>query len=161
MLDGLSLDAFWLWLGRVADLASLVAAAFAFIAAKKIGALKSKLVFNARMEPLVEGIRETLEDVGDFVHAYPAERLRIETAIRRCLVPVYRHSARFSPDAQVIVEQLKALEKSLDAPHTGAGELDGLLWRKSSIEEIIIRLEIVAAHIDESRISRQIGGDDA
>ena len=33
--------------------------------------------------------------------------------------------------------------------------------RKSVIEDIIIKMQIVAAHIDETRISRQIGGEDA
>ncbi len=151
----------WTALGRVADVASLVAAGASVIAVLKIGALKRRIVFNARMEPLVGEIRKTLEQLTDFADAYPERRIGIEAAIRQCLARLHRHEKQLPKDVVDLIRQLKALEKSLDAAHTDPDASGGLAPRQSIIEDMMIKLNVVAVLVDETRISRQIGGEDA
>lgn len=156
MLDGLSLDAFWLWLGRVADLASLVAAAFAFIAAKKIGALKRQLVFFARLRGLASSIQQALDKVREMLERPgPPPQAEVVGEIRCCTVLIFRYESGFAKDAQAIIGDLRRLENQLTAFHT-----DPVEWRKV-VDDILIALGCLLVLAREQATSREIGGDSA
>ncbi|HRJ59740.1 MAG TPA: hypothetical protein PKZ97_00625 [Azospirillaceae bacterium] len=156
MLDGLSLDAFWQWLGRVADVASLVAAAFAFIAAKKIGALKRRLVFFGRLRELIAGIQRTLEHVR-VLQASEGEppQSQVIGEIRQCSVLVYRYQSGFAKDAQGHIQRLRLLEMRLLEVHT-----DDIEWQKA-VDEVVTELGCLLVLAQDQLASREIGGDDA
>lgn len=155
------MDLVWVWLGRVADVASLVALPASVYAALRIRAIKKRLVDGTRLDPLVKSILDTVEKVESLADDYVTNRVIIESSFKRCLALTYRYQSRLPKDAVARVARLKELETRLDSIHNVQEAISQAAPRLAVIQDLSIELTVIAALVQETLLSRQVGGEDA
>jgi hypothetical protein len=146
----------WTGLGRIADIASLIAFPVSIYTLWKVSALKRQLVFFARLRGLASGIQQALEKVREMLER-PGEPLQAAVVgeIKSCTVLIFRYESGFAKDAQAIIGDLRMLENQLTAFHT-----DPVEWRKV-VDDMLIALGCLLVLAREQATSREIGGDSA
>lgn len=153
MPDWLTWDWFWQWLGRAADVVSLVALPYA---ALKVRLIARRVVFRVRAAEMLDRLEKEVNRLKDAMEQLPEGVTETQLQVRRCLELVQIVSTQSGASEQRIAKEI-AKHKS---------ELDQLLSVGNHNEAVrvawsfVYALEAFMIHAGEAQENRRVGGTD-
>lgn len=146
----------WTWIGRVADVASLVALPASLYAAWKVRSIARRFVFRVRAATILEKLEDVAGELRQAIDSSPSNSREVRRQVRRCSELVQIVAKQSGADERRIAGRLARLADQFDRAGAEARSgLDGdVIWR------IVDELDAFLIVAKDSEENRRVGGAD-